>query len=370
MTISRLHLALILRANGRFTDLDARDPFLFPNLARLSLTLVARPELDLEVRLFGMLDILALPGLCWLKTLIVDYICDKLGPQADGSLKNWEVRGGEWEDYQLDNIDKKRRGVTQEWDIWDYYFTDYYGAADKALVGHGHVLVVYTLPCHACRMLPSVRSLQANRGVDLCRNRTPAQVSILYAPELPGKNDCRCFVRYGVGANSISSTNTANAGTSNDQVEYVTGMPTGIQRCTWHEQHSFLVRTYADLFTIEVRDSKGSTVGMWSDTLHLLMLKLFNHAPLGTKHYKRCDLAPLETKQSKAEDLLEGIGCVHVMLQLLCHPVLASAAGREAGGGSKEEGGGVREGRGPAGQEEESNEERKKERKEDGLVRS
>ena len=45
-----------------------------------------RPELDLQLRLFGMVDILALPGLSMIKGLIVDFLCNMMGPQVMCSL--------------------------------------------------------------------------------------------------------------------------------------------------------------------------------------------------------------------------------------------------------------------------------------------
>ncbi len=54
----------------------------FPGLARLGFSMARRPELDLQLSLFGMLDILSLPGLSIIKSLIVDFLCQFMGPQA------------------------------------------------------------------------------------------------------------------------------------------------------------------------------------------------------------------------------------------------------------------------------------------------
>ena len=262
--MSGFHLATVLRASLKFTNIDHRDPFLFPNLARLSLSLASRPELDLQIKLFGMLDLLTLPGLSLIKGLIIDFLCDFMGPRPDGTVGSYEILDGSWEDYQIQNIHDTRAGVTQPWNLWDFYCTDVYRREEEALHEHVHVLVV----------------------------------SLLFATDLASDAPCQCVARFGVGA---------DADDNNDVITYKTFIRDSGAHNAWYEQHSFLVRTDTDILQVELVDAAGRRIAAWGEMFGVLRRKLFDYAPLGTKLYKCCDMGA-------------DLGTVHLLLQLLNPP--------------------------------------------------
>ena len=54
-------------------------------------------------------------------------------------------------------------------------------------------------------------------------------------------------------------------------------------------------------------------MGLWGDTLGNLRNHLLDHADIGTRHYKLCDLGAVSTVAGSGED----VGNVHIILQLL-----------------------------------------------------
>ena len=217
VTISGLHLNMVVRTSLKLTDVDERDYAMFPNLAKLAISLAERPELDLQLRLFGMVDLLALPGLSMIKGLIVDFLCNMMGPQADGSLKAFEIMDESFEKAAIHAIEQNRKDVTLASALWDCKFTPDYRREGEALLEHVHVLVV----------------------------------RVLFATDLSTNADCKCILRYGVGADDK---------TLNDFVEYHSLMPSGAWCNVWHEEHSFLVRTNSDILQIELKDKSGKRV--------------------------------------------------------------------------------------------------------------
>jgi hypothetical protein len=217
VTVSGLHLNMVVRASLKLTDVDERDYAMFPNLAKMAISLAKRPELDLQLRLLGMVDLLALPGVSMIKGLIVDFLCNMMGPQADGSLKAFEIMDDSFEKAAIHAIEQTRKEVTPASALWDFKFTPDYRREGEALLEHVHVLVV----------------------------------RVLFATDLSTNADCKCILRYGVGADDKSL---------NDFVEYHSLMPSGAGRNVWHEEHSFLVRSNSDLLQIELRDKSGKRV--------------------------------------------------------------------------------------------------------------
>jgi hypothetical protein len=118
-------------------------------------------------------------------------------------------------------IEQNRKDVTLASALWDCKFTPDYRREGEALLEHVHVLVV----------------------------------RVLFATDLSTNADCKCILRYGVGADDK---------TLNDFVEYHSLMPSGAWRnvcCNvWHEEHSFLVRTNSDILQIELKDKSGKRV--------------------------------------------------------------------------------------------------------------
>ena len=232
VTVSGLHLNMVVRASLKLTDVDQRDYAMFPNLAKLAISLAERPELDLQLRLFGMVDLLALPGLSMIKGLIVDFLCNMMGPQADGSLKPFEIMDDSCEKAAMHAIEQNRKDVTPAGVLWDFKLTPDYLREGEALLEHVHVLVV----------------------------------RVLFATDLSTNGDCKCILRYGVGADDK---------TLNDSVEYHSRMPSGAWRNVWHEEHSFLVRSNSDILQLELRDKSGKRV---SPTPHIVCVCARAHA--------------------------------------------------------------------------------------------
>lgn len=217
VTVSGLHLNMVVRASLKLTDVDQRDYAMFPNLAKLAISLAERPELDLQLRLLGMVDLLALPGLSMVKGLIVDFLCNMMGPQADGSLKAFEIFDDNAEKAAIHALEQNRFDITPASALWDWKLTPNYQREGEALQEHVHAIVV----------------------------------RVLFATDLSTNADCKCILRYGVGADDK---------TFNDFVEYHSLIPSGAWRNVWHEQHSFLVRSNTDILQIELRDKSGTRV--------------------------------------------------------------------------------------------------------------
>jgi len=93
LVVDSIYLRAHLHAELDWLPLDARDGGyaspMFPNLCGLQLSFAEPPELDLSLKLFGALDLAALPGVGYLLETVVcrGILCNLMGPTPAGLVR-------------------------------------------------------------------------------------------------------------------------------------------------------------------------------------------------------------------------------------------------------------------------------------------